>query len=266
MPPSRPLPAVLALCGVASGGCAQISAETRSVVHVAPDARPLFSATSQAHAQLEVRWSQRGRDVELELLEHRTCLTTSLVPARRDDRIVRRPDAMIYWEYGLAALALGLSVASFVRPESFSTVRYDSDLGLYERDRKTGYRLGGIFAAIGTGFLIGGIVDAVRSRDLVRSVDTTTTQVGPAQPCATPTVPASRRAVELALGPVVLTGASDDKGKARFSLPPELAAEPAAPLPVSLLVGPDTLVLPLLTPGAQPGAPSHEGALQAPPR
>lgn len=264
MRPTRPISAVLAL-GVASGACARISEETHSVLRVDPDAAPLFTATSLAGTQLEVRWSQRGRSVELELVEHRTCQSTSLVPARREDRIVRRPDAMIYWEYGLAALALGLSAAAFVRPESFSTVRYDGDLGLYERDRKTGYRLGGVFAAIGTGFLIGGIVDSVRSRDLMRSVQTSASQTSPVRPCAEPTAPASQRPVELDLGPAVLTSVTDSAGKVRFTLPAELvAADSADPLPTSLHVGPDALALPLLAPGAQADAPSHEGALRAP--
>lgn len=263
MRPTRPLSAVLAL-GIASGACARISEETHSVLRVEPDAAPLFTATSLARTQLEVRWSQRGRSVELELVEHRACQSTSLVPARREDRIVRRPDAMIYWEYGLAALALGLSAAAFVRPESFSTVRYDGDLGLYERDRKTGYRLGGVFAAIGTGFLIGGLVDSVRSRDRTRSVQTNASQTT-VQPCAEPTAPASQRPVELDLGPAVLTSVTDSAGKVRFTLPAELVtAGSADPLPTSLHVGPDALALPLLVPGAQADAPSHEGALRAP--
>lgn len=248
-----------------AGGCAQISAETRSTVVVAPDARPSHTSTAPAQSQLEVRWSQRGAILELELLEHRSCRTTTLVPARREDRVIRRPDSLIYWEYGLAALALGLSAAALARPEAFSTQRYDSALNVYVRDTKTGYRLGGVFAAIGSGFLIAGIVDTLRARDQVRSHTTTVSRQGPLQPCPTPTLAASRRAVELSAGAALVRGVTDQAGKVSLTLPADLATpEPAGALTASLHVGPDVLALPLHAP-ASASAP-REGALRGPAR
>lgn len=253
------------ILAASSGGCAQISAETRSTVVVAPDARPSHTSTSPVQSQLEVRWSQRGATLELELLEHRSCRTTSLVPGRREDRVIRRPDALIYWEYGAAALALGLAAAAFARPEAFSTQRYDSELNVYVRDAKTGYRLGGVFTAIGTGFLIAGVVDTLRARDQVRSHATTVSREGPLQPCPSPTLAAGRRAVELSAGSALLRGVTDLEGRVSLTLPADLAApEPAGALTAALHVGPDVLALPLLAPAS--ASSPREGSLRGPAR
>lgn len=237
---------MLAALATLSVACAQISAETQVRTHVRADAPALARVTRVAARRLEVRPVQRGAWLEVEVLEHRECREVATLAAVREERTVRRADAMIYWEYGIAAVALGLATFAFARPEPFAVTK--SEGSVLTHDVATGHRLGGVFTAIGTGALIGGVIDSVRARDGVRRLDTTVTREGPLQPCAPPVIPAGDLRVELVLGERRMAGRTDLDGRVQFLLPDALAlSEPAA-----LHVGAgEVLPLVLAAPGAR---------------
>lgn len=264
MPATRPLSAALAL--LLSAGCARFSAETEVRTTEVAGAAPILRETRVVEAVLEARWTQRGGELDVELLEHRRCQQVARVPARREERTIRRPDAMIYWEYGLAAVALGVSALAFARPEAFAAVSYDKDTGTYSRDPKTGYSLGGVFAAAGTGFLVGGIVDSVRARDRLRVIDTTVLRTDPPQPCDPPVVAASGRPIELHVAGRQVPGVTDGEGRVRFVLPADLAAAAEVQLLPAALRVPLAPELPIsLTPPSRPAAAPHTGTVRAGP-
>lgn len=265
MPATRPLSAALALIGALPVGCAQFSAETQVRTIELPGAAPILRETRVIEAELEARWSQRGSELDVELLEHRRCQDVARVPARREEKTIRKPDAMIYWEYGLAAVALGVSALAFARPEAFAAVSYDKDTGVYSRDPKTGYSLGGVFAAAGTGFLIGGIVDSVRARDRLRVIETTVLKTDPPRPCDPPLAPANGRPIALHVAGRQIPGVTDDEGRVRFVVPAELVAPPEVQLlPASLQV-PLAPELPIsLVPPSRPTPAPHTGTVRAP--
>lgn len=220
---------------------------------VAPGAAPLVRELRIVDVSLEARYTQVGNNLDVELVEHRACRTFETFAARRVERTVRRPDAMIYWEYGLAALALGLATLAFVRPEGFAAITYNDSTGAYERDPKTGYRVGGVFTAVGTGFLIGGIVDSVRARDSVRTLDSTVRREGPVAPCEAPSVPASQRRLELIVGDARQSAVTDLDGRAHFTLPditPPLTAPQSIPAVLKVAIAAE-FTISLVAPYAQ---------------
>jgi hypothetical protein len=264
----RTLPATTALLCALATACAQMTVDTEARTSVAPDAAPLAREARVVEAQLEARYTQRGASLDVELLELRTCQRVDTLPARRVERTIRRPDAMIYWEYSLAAVALGLAALAFIRPEGFASVTYNDAIGSYERDPKTGYRLGGVFSAVGAGFLIGGIVDSVRARDTTRTLDTTVRREGPAAPCEAPSVPAGQRQLELEVGDTRLTAVTDLDGRAHFALPEPTPAptEPTAlesTLRVALAA---EFSIPLLAPYARSAGAPNTGTVRARPQ
>ncbi len=262
MAATRPITAVLAALGALPTGCARFSEETTVHTLAVPGAAPLLRETRVVGAELEAQWEQRAAAVEVALFERRACRTVTRVPARREEKTVRRPDAMIFWEYGLAALALGVSALAFARPTAFASSTYDSQTGLYTRDPKTGYALGGVFAAVGTGFLIGGIVDSVRARPRTRVLDTTVLQEAPVEPCEPPVGPASGRAIALVVGARTIAGTTDDAGRVRFVLPPDLLPADAELVPASLRVPAARDLSISLVPPARAAAAPHTGVVR----
>ena len=188
---------------------------------------------------------------------------------------MRRADGMIYWEYGLAAVALGVSALAFARPELFAAEpAYDPERGHIRRDPTTGYRLGGLLGAIGSGFLTAAVVDTVRARDQVRRSDAVALREGPVHPCDPPTSPAGGRGVELVVGDRTLAGTSDPDGRVRFELPAEapendMSEQPddsLRPIAASLRVGfVGALPLALIAPYAQTLAAPHTGTVHSGP-
>lgn len=264
---ARLIPTATALCGALASACAQMTIQTEAHTAVAPDAAPLHRETRVVDVELEARYTQRGAQLDVELGERRACQTVDTLPARRVERTIRRPDAMVYWEYGLAAVALGLATLAFVRPEAFAAVTYDQMTNTYVRDPKTGYAIGGVFTAVGTGFLIGGIVDTVRSRDSVRTVDATVRREGPVAPCEAPTVPAAARQLELVVGEARLLAVTDLDGRAHFVLPERPPDEPPQSLLAVLRVAlAFELSIPLVAPYAQSAATPNTGTLRVRPR
>lgn len=208
-------------------GCATISSE-QSVRTVA-DGRTLDVQRRVTERQLEARWMQRGDSLSIELVEHRHCQQIERVAVTRELTDVRRADAGIYFEYAAAAVLLGLSALSFARPELFAVQSRDVDGRIY-RDPKTGYALGGVFLGLGAGALGAGIFDTARARDRVHRREEVAVRPGPAADCETPTLPASRRQIELQLGAHRGRGVTDLEGRVHFELPgPELWPEDAAP-------------------------------------
>lgn len=262
--------AVLGAGAALLAGCAQISSESVIETVVRPDARPILREDRLSAVALELRWVQRGRDLELELRELRGCRTVEHLPARQVERVIRRPDAMIYWEYGLAAAALGVSALAFARPELLAAEpTYDPATMQYRRDPKTGYALGGVFLGVGTGLLTAAIVDTVRARDRVRTSETVAVREGPVRPCDPPDGPASGRGVELVVGERAFSGVSDADGRVRFALP-ELSREPdEAPssLAATVRVGfAGALPISLVVPFAHTTDAPHTGVVQSEPR
>jgi len=197
-------------------------------VRTLPGGRTLEVQRRVVDRQLEARWVQRGDSLTVELLEHRRCQVVSRVAATREATDVRRADAAIYLEYGLAAVLLGLSAFSMARPELFA-VQQRNDEGRLYRETKTGYTLGGVFLGLGAAALGAGIYDSVRARDRVHRYESVTLQPGPAGDCEAPTLPASQRQLELQLGAHRGRGITDLEGRVHFKLPgPETWPEGAA--------------------------------------
>jgi hypothetical protein len=221
----------------ASTGCAQISATTEVRTVPVAGARPLSIERRVIERQVEARWLQRGDTLAIELIEHRRCQVVERIAAVREEHSVRRADAAIYWEYGLAAVLLGLAAFSFARPDLFAAP--EDDPAGEKRDPKTGYRLGGVFAGLGAAALGAGVYDTVRARDRVYRSDTVALRTGPAADCEQPSVPASQRRLALQLGEFRSHVSTDLEGRARFVLPgPELWPE-QAPAPVDEMIGVD---------------------------
>jgi hypothetical protein len=265
----RRISAVVSAGAALVAGCAQISSAVELHTVVRPDARPTLREDRVRAVALEARWIQRGRELELELRELRSCTLVEHLPARQVERTVRRPDAMIFWEYGLAAVALGVSALAFARPELFAAEpTFDTGAMEYRRDPKTGYRLGGVFTAIGTGFLAAAIVDTVRARDRVRASDTIAVREGPLRPCDPPDGPAGGRKLELVVGERAQGGVTDADGRARFLLP-ELSQEPdEAPRTIAASVRAGTagaLPISLVVPFSHTADAPHTGAVQSAP-
>jgi len=206
----------LALSGCLAG-CAQISVSHELRTLPVAGARPMAIERRVVERQLEARWVQRGDTLAVELIEHRRCQVVERVAAIREERQTRRADGAIYWEYGVAAVLLGLAAFSFARPDLFA-VPEATDMGELRAPR-TGYALGGVFAGLGAGALGVGIYDSVRARDRVLRSDAVILRPGPAADCDEPSLPASQRRLELRLGEFRGHAVTDLEGRARFLLP-----------------------------------------------
>lgn len=210
----------LLVAAITSSGCATIS--TTASVRTLPGGRTLTVQQRVVDRQLEARWVQHGDSLAVELVEHRRCQRLERTAVVREATDVRRADAALYVEYGLAAVLLGLSAFSFARPELFA-VQQRNDEGRLYREAKTGYALGGVFLGLGAAALGAGIHDSVRARDRVHRYEAVALLPGPAADCETPTVPASQRQLELRLGEHRGRGVTDLEGRVHFTLPgPEM--------------------------------------------
>ncbi|HEY8376578.1 MAG TPA: hypothetical protein VIK91_08820 [Nannocystis sp.] len=258
---------VVSLGAVFVTGCAQIATSRTVETVVAPGARPIRSEDRVSAVALEARWSQQGRDFALELREIRSCRLVEHLPVREIERVTRTPDGMLFWEYGLAAAALGVSALAFARPELLAVEpTYDPMTREYRRDPKTGYRLGGVFTGIGVGFLTAAIVDTVRARDRVATRDVVAVREGPVHPCDPPDAPAAGRSLELVVGDRALPGVTDADGRVRFILP-EMSSgtdEPPRTIAAAVRLGLGAaLPISLVVPYAHTADAPHTGAVRS---
>jgi len=212
-------------------GCAQISVSSELRTVPVAGAQPLSVERKVVERQLEVRWLQRGDSLTIELIEHRRCRVVERVAAIREEHQVRRADGAIYWEYGVAAVLLGLAAFSFARPDLFA-VPEPPPRGV-NGPPKTGSARGGVFTGLGMGALGVSIYDSVRARDRVLRSGAVMLRPGPAADCDVASLPASQRKLELQLGSSRSQAVTDLDGRARFVLPASamwpVAVEEAAP-------------------------------------
>lgn len=231
-------PSLLVATLLACSSCAQI--DSRSTVQVTPrpelEPRWLGEAKTVVGRDLSMVWSQSLSTVEIQLEEARTCRAVLHQPVDRVesvDRTVRH--GALYWEYGVGAAILAVGLAALIKPEAFSPQAVSAD-GTPGRDTTAGYRLGGIFTALGAGLVGIGAYDTVRSRDTVATTRAYQVTTGDKTPCISPSGPRTGVEVELAIGTWTSSATTDVNGLARFGLPGEsqlgiTLPEPPAPEP-----------------------------------
>ena len=184
-------------------GCAQI--ETRSTVRIMPrpelEPRWLGEAKTVVGRDLALDWSQSLSTVKLTIQESRRCRAVLHEPVDRVETIDRKvKHGALYWEYGAGAAMLAVGLAALIKPTAFSNQAVSAD-GTTARDTTTGYRLGGIFTALGVGLVGVGAYDTIRSRDTVETTRAYRRVYGDETPCISPSGPKAGVEVELAIGP-----------------------------------------------------------------
>jgi hypothetical protein len=206
----------------AAGGCAQITSTSQVELVGAPGEPRTFGATDgwELDRAYEVRWVQLGNQLVAEIAEHRACQEIVHVPVVRVERITRRADATIVWEFVVAAALAGFATYALARPEVFGGSRIGPD-GAIVLDRTPGYRTGGIFLGIAAVLAASGIYDAVRARDETVYADAFELRPGRPIPCAEPVRPLAARAVTLVVGEHEHVRRTDGHGRVRLALPPE---------------------------------------------
>lgn len=210
-----------ALGGMA--GCAQV--KTTSTVRVLPRdgdsevvGRPSGDVSDRAY---EVAWLQRGREVIVEVHEHRRCQVQLHVPVVREEKITRKLDGTIYWEFGVLAVTGTVATWAFVDPGAFGGVLINGQGDLVENTRG-GYRIAGVFTGLAAITLTAIIIDFARARDTVRYADAYRLTPGPYTTCDQPVVEKAAHDVRLRLGDVEVRGRTDESGRARLTLPGEI--------------------------------------------
>ena len=220
------------------GGCSQIRSTSTVKILPKPGAKAMRiggpSGTITARGA-ELSWTQQGSTLQVRVVETRVCRELLHHPVVRSEHVVRKPGQAVYWEYGIAAVTLGFGLLALIRPELLSPDAIDEN-GRVVRDKQTGYRVGGIFTAIGTGFLVAGIYDTVRARDQTYHADAYELELGERVECAAAKVPMRAAEVEVVVGQWRAQAETDGTGAVTFALPaeldvdaPELEAEPASP-------------------------------------
>lgn len=203
--------------------CAQV--KTTSNVKIVPRAgeaevigRPTGEVSDRAY---EVWWLQRGREVIVELREHRRCQPLVHEPVVREEHVTRKLDGTIYWEFGVLAVTGGLATWAFIDPGTFGGVLINSQ-GEFVDNRAGGYRIAGVFAGIGVITLTAIIIDFMRARDTVTYADAYRVRPGAYTECETPTLPLEARSIRLRLGDAEVRETTDASGRARLTLPREI--------------------------------------------
>lgn len=180
-----------------------------------------------------VDWVQMGPRVLVELREQPVCATVSHVPVMRVESTERKARGFIAWDFALFGLTGGLAAVAFARPQSFSP-RLVNSAGNYVVEPTVAYVTGGIFAGIATILLAAGIVNSIKARDEIQYAEAYEVEYGPEEACAgMEELALGERELELAIadGEIVITGRSDEQGRARFELPawPEDIGLPEGP-------------------------------------
>jgi len=224
---------LIAAAVVVCSGCAQIDARSTITVTPRPELEPkwLGEAKTVVSRELSLEWSQSLSTIEIQIDEARTCRAVLHAPVDRvesTDRTVKH--GALYWEYSAGAAILAVGLAALIKPEAFSPHAVTAD-GTPSRDTTTGYRLGGIFTALGAGLIGVGAYDTARSRDTVTTTRAYQVTTGDTTPCISPSGPRTGVGVELAIGSWTSTAKTDLDGIARFGLPSEPELGIALPQP-----------------------------------
>lgn len=225
---------------VLATGCAQL--ETRTTIEVVPrpelDPKWLGEAKTVVGRDLTVAWSQTLSTLEFEVNEARRCRAVLHEPVDRVESIDHTvKHGGLYWEYGVGAALLAVGLAALIKPEAFSNRAVDAN-GNTSRDTTTGYRLGGIFTALGAGVVGIGVYDTVRSRDSVTTTRAYRLTSGEPTPCISPSGPRTETEVEIVIGPWTSSARTDAQGRVQFGLPSEAelgitVPEPPPPEPIA---------------------------------
>jgi hypothetical protein len=217
------------------GGCAQI--KSTSTVQILPKqgahAVMIGGPSGQITARgAEVQWEQHASTLEVRVTETRLCREVRHHPVVRVEHVDRKPGAALYWEYGVGAAVLAFGLAALIRPE-FLSPEAINPAGERVRDVRTGYRVGGLFTALGAAFIVAGVIDSVRARDTTYHADAYRLEFGDRIDCAAPRVPMREARVEVIVDEWRDSALTDDDGKVTFALPRALdvdvAAEPEPP-------------------------------------
>lgn len=214
---------------LASTGCAQI--RSTSTYSTEAKASPPIVIGKNPGKIIEsagkLSWAQRGATLEVRLVESRTCRAVLHQPVVRVEAVDRKVvGGAQYWEYGLAAATLTVGLIGLIRPELYSPETINEN-GTVGHDTATGYRIGGIFTALGTGILAVAVYDTVRSRDTEIRTDAYEVSLGDRVDCATPQAPMGGVRVGVRLGDWTAQGTSKADGSLALELPP--IAEPETP-------------------------------------
>ncbi len=222
---------LLAAAVIVCSGCAQIDSRSTITVTPRPELEPkwLGEAKSVVSRELNLAWSQSLSTVEIQLDEARTCRAVLHAPVDRVEAVDNTvKHGALYWEYGAGAAILAVGLAALIKPDAFSP-RAVTASGTPTRDTTTGYRLGGIFTALGAGLIGVGAYDTVRSRDSVATTRAYQLTTGERTPCTSPSGPRTGVEVELSIGSWTSTAKTNLEGVAHFGLPGEAAL--GIPLP-----------------------------------
>lgn len=214
---------LIAAALLASSGCAQIDSRSTIQVVQRPELEPrwLGEAKTVVGRDLSMAWSQSLSTVEIQIEEARTCRAVLHQPVDRVESVDRTvKHGALYWEYGTGAAFLAVGLAALIKPEAFSPQTVNAD-GTPGRATTAGYRLGGIFTALGAGLVGVGAYDTVRSRDTVTTTRAYQVTTGDTTACISPSGPRTGIEVELAIGSWTSRATTDTDGVARFGLPGE---------------------------------------------
>jgi hypothetical protein len=221
---------------VVLSGCAQIKSTSTVQIRPRPNATAvMLGGPSQITTRgAAVQWEQHASTLEVRVVETRHCREVRHRPVERIEHVDRKAGAAIYWEYGLGAAALAFGLAALIRPE-FLSPEVERQTGGAVKDTRTGYRVGGIFTALGAVFIAAGVVDTVRSRDVTYTSEAYEVELGERIECAAPTLPLSHAKVEVIVDDWRESARTDADGKVTFALPAELdvAAKPEPEAPAT---------------------------------
>lgn len=251
-----------------SSGCAQIrststfATESKATPPIVIGKNPgkIIDAVSN------LTWEQRGANLEVRLVEARSCRAVLHQPVVRVESVDKKVvGGAQYWEYGLAAATLTVGLIGLIRPELYSPETIN-DNGSVGHDTATGYRIGAIFTALGAGLLGAGIYDTVRSRDTEIRTDAYQVSLGDRVDCATPEAPMGGVQVGLRVGDWKTKATSSEDGSVILALPPIAEPEPEpepAPAPEPVVTAPPEAAVAAPTDDAAADPPTPE--VEAPP-
>jgi hypothetical protein len=210
-------------------GCAPIDVHSEVTVHPRDAPVRSFGVEQLSGRDYVVDYVQLGPRLLVSVREQRSCVSVTHIPVLRKEQIDRSNRHFVVWDFALGTLFGGFAGLAFARPQLFSD-RLTDGTGRVVYANTSGYVVGGVFAAISAGLLAAGVVDGLRSRDETRYADAFEVELGPSSTCAGED-PSGRALIERRLVLRIgedheLEATTDGEGRARFSLPAELAAAP----------------------------------------